>query len=388
MADLDIAGGKVLADGEWRPADVIIRAGRTVAIAAPPSRRDGVVEVLDASGRLVAPGYIDVQCNGAVGIDLSREPERVWELAAALPRWGVTAWLPTIVSGPSDVRTRAIAALAAGPPADSAPLARPLGLHFEGPFIAPERAGAHPGEHIVAPDVAIVEGEGWSPERGVAMVTMAPELPGADRLLAALVDRAVVVSAGHSSASEVEATAAIDAGVRSVTHLFNAMAPFHHRQPALAGVALTDDRVYVGMIVDGLHTDPLVVRMAARALGHRLVLVSDAVAALGDRRGAMSLGASEAVADGDSVRLADGTLAGSVLALDQAVRNLVAFAGVPLATAVDAATAAPAALLGSETIGTLAPGATGDAVVLDHDGGLVATVIGGEVAHGEPPWRS
>jgi N-acetylglucosamine-6-phosphate deacetylase len=308
----------------------------------------------------------------------------LWEVAAVLPRWGVTAWLPTIVTAPAGARRRALEAWRAGPPpslAGGAALARPLGLHFEGPFLAPERRGAHPLKYVAAPDPALVESEGWA--GAVALVTLAPELPGALDLIRALVAQGIVVSAGHSSATAAEARAAVDAGVSYVTHLFNAMAPLHHREPGLAGVALSDDRLRAGLIADGLHVDPAVVAVAARALGDRLSLVTDAVAALGAPPGPVPLGTltAEVSAEDGGVRLPDGTLAGSTLALDQAVRNLVAFAGVPLADAVGAVTTVPARLLGLADRGTLDPGAAGDLVLLDDDGTLVATVIGGRVAY-------
>ena len=329
----------------------------------PPAHEVEAVEVVDARGLRVVPGYVELQCNGAAGVDLSREPERLWEAAAALPRQGVTAWLPTVVSSPPDVRRRALATLRAGPPPGSlpAPGAVPLGLHLEGPFLAPERRGAHRAEHLAPPDPAVVAGEAWAPAGpgvpGVALVTLAPELPGALAVVAALVERGIAVSAGHSSATAAQARAGFAAGIGYVTHLFNAMAPLHHRAPGLVGAALADDRVRVGLIADGVHVDPAVVAVVARVLGPRLSLVSDAVA-----------GAS---------RLPDGTLAGGTVGLDGAVRNLVAFAGVPLAAAVAAVTTTPAALLGLADRGALVPGARGDAVVLDPAGAVVATVIGG-----------
>jgi N-acetylglucosamine-6-phosphate deacetylase len=342
---------------------------------------------LDAAGLLVVPGFVDVQCNGAVGVDITADPERLWEVAAALPRWGVTSWLPTVVTAPPAIRARALAALRSGPPGvrdgvrdGVRPFAVPLGLHFEGPFLAPERRGAHPVEHLRAPDPSLVADEGWSRESGVALVTLAPELPSALDVVRDLVAAGVVVSAGHSSASAEEATAAIDAGVTAVTHLFNAMGPLHHRDPGLAGVALSDERVHVGAIADGIHLHPATVALAARALGDRLCLVTDAVAALGMPADRVPLGLLEAFTTDDGVRLADGTLAGSDLSLDRAVRNLAAFASVSLPAAVAAATAAPAALLGLGDRGVIRPGAVADLTLLDTGGAVVATIVGGRVA--------
>ena len=387
MTDLLVAGGTVLAPGGPLRADIAVAGGRIAAVGpdlvttspAPAA----TMRRLDATGLVVAPGFVDLQCNGAVGVDLTAQPERLWEVAAALPRWGVTAWLPTIVTSSPTARIRLRAALATSPSGPAAPAARPLGAHLEGPFLAPERRGAHDPELMVPPSTALVATEDWSRDAGVALVTLAPELPGALDVAGELVGRGVVVAAGHSTASAAEARAAFDAGVRYVTHLFNAMPPLHHRAPGLAGVALTDERVHVGLIADGLHVDPTMVALAARLLGPRLSLVSDAVAALGAPPGPVRLGeltASVSEADG-GVRLDDGTLAGSTLALDRAVRHLMAYAGVSLTEAVRSVTAVPAAVLGLADRGVVAPGAVGDLVILTLDGHVVATVVAGHVAY-------
>jgi N-acetylglucosamine-6-phosphate deacetylase len=370
VVDASVEDDADLAAGELSPA-----AGGVLGEPGPARR-----ERLDATGLLVAPGFIDLQCNGALGVDLTSEPERLGEVAAALPRWGVTSWLPTVVTAPPSARQRAMAALAAF---DEPGAAVPLGLHLEGPFLAPERRGAHDPAHLAPPSLDVVAAEGWAAAAGVALVTLAPELRGALDVVRTLVDRGVAVAAGHSSATAAQAVAALDAGVTYVTHLFNAMAPLHHREPGLAGVALTDERVRVGLIADGIHVDPLVAGLAARALGDRLSLVTDAVAALGAGPGAGNLGSLgvEVAAADLSVRLRDGTLAGSTLTLDRAVRNAVAFAGLDLEDAVRAVTAAPAAVLGLADRGVVAPGGVADLVLLTPEGHVVATVVGGRVVH-------
>lgn len=270
---------------------------------------------------------LDLQCNGAGGIDLTAEPARLWEVAALLPRWGVTAWCPTICSSPPDRVDRALAALRDRPSwAEEGRVAEPLGLHLEGPFLNPDHRGAHPAAALALP-----EDRGWSREGGVALVTLAPELPGALELTRALVDRGVVVAAGHTGATLAQMDAAAGAGVRMVTHLFNGMAPFHHREPGVVGAALTDERLWVGVICDGVHVAPAAVAMAWRLLGRRLVVVTDAVATLG-------------VTDAP-LRTADGTLAGAGTGMADAVRNLQAFTGCPPSDATFAATTAPATAL-------------------------------------------
>jgi N-acetylglucosamine-6-phosphate deacetylase len=339
----------------------------------------------DAASGTVVAGFIDLQCNGAGGIDLTAEPERLWEVSAILPRYGVTAWLPTIVSSPRAIVERAMAALV-DRPATASPghVAEPLGLHLEGPFLAADHRGAHDPRHLAVPSIDGARAAGWTRDAGVAMVTLAPELPGALELARALGQRGVVVAAGHSGATAEQAAAAADAGVILVTHLFNAMAPLHHRAPGLAGTALTDRRWRCGVIADGVHLHPQIVALAWAALGERLVLVTDAVAALDAPPGPIRLG--ELVVEstsGHGVRLPDGTLAGSDLSMDRAVRNLAAFSGCSLSEACRAAAAAPAAVLGVTDRGRLAPGARADLVVLTATGDVTTTIIGGATA-----WRS
>ena len=372
VGDLRLRGASVLMDGDWQEGELHVRGGRVA---------DDVVaeaDVHELDGFLVAPGFIDLQCNGGLGIDLASEPERLWELGALLPRHGVTAWLPTIVTTPDGVVDRALEALAAGPP-DGWRGAQPLGLHLEGPFLSAPKRGAHPEALLREPSLDAIDA--WTRDRGVAIVTIAPDLPGALEVITALVERGVIVSLGHTPATAAQATAAIDTGARWVTHLFNAMAPLHHREPGLVGVALSDERVHVGLIPDGIHVDPRVVKSSQRALGERLTIVTDAVAALGMPAGTQALGRAEVTIDDAGVRLADGTLAGSNLAMDQGVRNLVAFTGCTGAEAIHAASTAPAALLGDSARGHLDIGARAEVVVLTQDLHLVSTYVGGELVH-------
>lgn len=360
---LRVTGGSV---------DVTIADGHV----APTATGD---DVLDARGLHVLPGLLDLQVNGAAGIDLTHEPERLWEVAAALPRYGVTAFLPTIITSAPQARERALAVLAAGPPAGWSG-AVPLGLHLEGPMIAPARKGAHPPRWLAEPAADLVAG--WSWAAGVAMVTLAPELPGALDVVTALAERDVVVALGHTEATPEQMTAAADRGARAVTHLGNAMPALAGRLPGPVGAALADPRLTVGVIADGHHLHPTTVAAFAGALGPgRLLAVTDCTAALGMPDGPARLGDQPVVVREGTVRLDDGTLAGSAADLPACLRVLRAATGCSLAEAVASATTVPAALLGDPSRGTLAPGARGDLVLVDDDLTVVATVVGGRVLH-------
>lgn len=373
---LAVVGGQVVGPDATGAADVVVQGGSIVAVGPPTVGDGGAVATLDASGLLVAPGYVDLQCNGGYGIDLARRPEQLWELAARLPATGVTAFLPTIVSSPAATVDRALAALADRPDGFSG--AEPLGLHLEGPMLSPPRRGAHVEHHLRLPEAVALDG--WTRAAGVALVTLAPELPGGLDAVARLRAAGVVVSAGHTSATTDEAAAAVEAGVTVVTHLFNAMAPFAHREPGTVGVALADDRVSALVIVDGLHLHPVTVAAAWRALGpERLVLVTDAVVAMGADPGGSDVGGMRVTVGPDGVRTADGRLAGSLLTMDAAVRNLVQATGCSPRAAIASATAGPARVLGDGRRGAVVAGRRADLVLLDADLAVAAVVVGGQV---------
>jgi N-acetylglucosamine-6-phosphate deacetylase len=351
-----VVGGRVVTPSGIEETAVTIRDGVIDSVGPP----DIDARIIDASGLVVAPGYIDLQCNGSYGIDLASEPERLWDLAALLPRHGVTSYLPTIVSGPSLVVDLALAAIKGRPPRFRG--SEPLGLHLEGPMLNPHRRGAHAQEHLRPATLATIEG--WSKAAGVTLVTLAPELPGAVDVIRTLCQRRVVVSAGHTDASTAEMQAAMDAGVTAVTHLFNAMAPFAHREPGPVGVALTDERLVAGVIVDGAHLHPLTVAAVWRALGpERFAVVTDTVATA------------------ERARWPDGRLAGSVVPMDEAVRNLRAFAGCSINDVIACATSTPARMIGATCKGAVAPGYDADLVLLTPALEVRATLVAGEVVY-------
>jgi N-acetylglucosamine-6-phosphate deacetylase len=381
MQRLSIVGGEVYAP-ERLPAGavILIEDGRIIYVgpADAASLPGPPTPILDAGGLIIAPGLIDLQLNGGFGHDFTQAPASISLVASRLPATGVTSFVPTIITAPLARSAEALAFLRTGGPA-CPPAAHVLGLHFEGPYINPRRAGAHPPAHIVSPAEADLRA--WEPLDHIRLVTLAPELPGASALMRRLQDAGVAVSAGHSAATYDEARRAFDAGVRCVTHLFNAMSPWHHREPGLAGAALDDERVRVGLVADGLHLHPAVLRAAWRIKGAgAIALVTDAMAAMGEPAGDYRLGDQIVTVDaGRGARLADGTLAGSLLTMDQALRNVVAWTGCRLDEALRAASTTPAAILGlHERKGRLAAGYDADILLLTPDLHVAGALIAGE----------
>lgn len=369
-----IDDGAVIIDGPQ-----ILAVGPSDEISRPAG-----AEEIDASGLILTPGFIDLQINGAFGHDFTADPASIWPVAAQLPRYGVTSFLPTIVTSPLETVTAARGVVSRGP--NYGPRgAIPLGVHVEGPFLNPEKKGAHNPAYLRLPDPEVVKD--WSSARGVRLVTLAPELPGALDLVAVLVKQGVVVSAGHSTATCREAEAGFDVGIRYGTHLFNAMPPLHHREPGLAGALLTDGRPVSGLITDGIHTHPSMIRLAWRALDSgSITLVTDAMAALGMAPGRHLLGDLDVVVDEQSARLLDGTLAGSIVSLDAALRNLIAYTECSLAQALPAVTTTPAKVLGlGAKLGRIAPRYLANLVLLTPELEVQAAIAKGQLVYERSP---
>ena len=373
MSILALRGRLVVGGEVWDGGTVLVEGGAPATAAH---------ETVELPGSFIVPGFVELQINGAFGVDVATEPERLRELSAKLPLTGTTSYLPTLVSLPPDGYPRLLPRLA-GEMAKEARGAEPLGLHLEGPFLNSEKKGAHLPENIAPPDgdalAAMLD------DAPVRMVTVAPELPGALDLVRLAAGRGVLVSLGHSSADREATLAALDAGARGVTHLFNAMGPLHHREPGLPGVALSDRRVACGIIADGRHVHPDVVRFAFAALGPgRSYLTTDAIAAAGMCSGEYALAGRRVGVEDGVPRLEDGAIAGSVLEMEEAVRNVVEFAGCGLLEAVEMASTTPARLAGvGDRKGRVAPGYDADLVALAADGlGVEAAWVGGEKVAG------
>jgi N-acetylglucosamine-6-phosphate deacetylase len=293
-----------------------------------------------------------------------------------LVQHGVTSYVPTTVTAPLDPTLRALEHLAnAIESGDGDPArARPLGVHLEGPFISHERRGVHPPAELRAPSLELFE-RMWQASRGhVLVMTIAPELPGADELISEATKRGVACSLGHSDATTGPARKGIAAGARHATHTFNAMRPLDHRDPGVLGVVLSDPRLTADIIVDGVHVDPAVVELFLKAKGtERAVLITDAMSATGMGDGRYRLGSFEVEVRGPRA-MYEGKLAGSVLTLDLAVRNVMSFAGWELHAAVRLATHNPARVIRVADRGYLKPGARADVVVLSPSGEVIETL--------------
>ena len=337
---------------------------------------------------ILAPGFVDIHMHGGAGLDVMRAaPAELTRLNKFLTTHGVTGYFATTVAAPLDQTCAALeriaeaieAAPSVGTNGDSVQ-ARPLGIHLEGPFLSHKRRGVHPPENLLEPTIQIFE-RLWQAAHGhVRMMTIAPELPGAIEVIAEAARRKVCVSIGHSDAIMEGARAAVKAGARHATHTFNAMRPLDHREPGIIGEVLTNEELTADIIADGIHLAPEVVKLFLKAKGiERAVLITDAIAAAGMPDGNYQLGPIQVEVKSGRCT-SGGSLAGSVLTMDRAVRNIVQFADWKLRDAVRAATLNPARAAGLAHHGHLTPGAEANLVVLGPDGEVKRTIVRGATA--------
>ncbi len=342
-------------------------------------------QVIDLGDVILAPGFIDMHIHGGAGRDvMDAAGDALLTLEKLLCSYGVTMYFPTTVTAPLDQTLKALDRLAdaiENPAANDDTRAKPVGIHLEGPFISHRRPGVHPPGNLLPPTLESFE-RFWQAARGhIKVITIAPELEGARAVISEAARRGVCVSMGHSDADVSAARAGFAAGVRHATHTFNAMRPLEHRDPGILGETLTNDELSAEIIADGIHVDPLIVRLFLRLKSaEKAVLVTDATAATGMPDGHYRLGSLEVeVKDG---KCTVGTqLAGSVLTMDKAVRNVMKFAGWDLQHAVRLATANPArATRLPAKAGMLVAGAAADMVALSSSGDVVKTIVGGRIS--------
>lgn len=376
MNSLLIRGGNlVLPEKEAiKTGDLLIQEGR-IACLGEVRLSGKAIETIDATGLYVSPGFIDLQTNGGAGYNFGdATAEEIRKIIAFHIARGTTGLLPTTVTAPIEAIRNAVQQVHS--------LNHPavLGMHIEGPFIATKRKGAHNAHHILTPSVERLNELLAGYEGFIKIVTLAPELPGADQLISRITEIGAVPSFGHSDATYRQTIEAIEHGISLFTHMFNAMRGPHHREPGVVGAAL-DSEVMVELICDGVHVHPVIVRLLLKAKGiDEICLITDSISAAGLADGEYSLGGLVVFVQAGQARLADGTLSGSTLTMNQAVKKFIEFTGCSLSAAVKAASLNPARLLAiDERKGSLEEGKDADIVIFDEGLDIHYTIIGGEV---------
>jgi len=365
---------------------VCIEDGVVTDISSIESRETpSGARVLNFNDAVLAPGFIDMHIHGGAGHDvMDADGDSLPAIEKLLFAHGVTTYFPTTVTAPVDLTLAALDRLATAierRTASDEGRARPAGIHLEGPFISHARLGVHPPADLLRPTLETFD-RFWQAARGhVKVLTIAPELEGAGAVIAEAARRGVCVSMGHSDADLAAARAGVAAGVRHATHTFNAMRPLGHRDPGIIAVTLMSDRVSAEIIADGIHVDPLMVRLFLRLKGpESAVLVTDATAATGMPEGRYRLGSLEIEVRNGMCKVGN-QLAGSVLTMDKAVQNVVQFANWDLQQVLQLATANPARTTGLPAkSGMLVPGAAANIVVLSDRGDVLQTIVDGHVA--------
>jgi N-acetylglucosamine-6-phosphate deacetylase len=376
-----IVGGRTITPlEEFEQADVLIEDSTIVAVG-PGVAASMTCERIDAAGRIVAPGFVDIHIHGGAGHDtMDGTREAIEGIAAYIVTRGVTSFCPTTMTAPAD---DIMASVQAVHECQRNPIqgAQPLGVHLEGPYIAAAKKGAQPEQHVRT--ATSLGYEGFFSLGNVRLISLAPEIEENRSLIAYARSRGASVAVGHSAASFEQVAEAVKLGVNHSTHTFNQMEGIHHRRPGTVGAALMLDDIYAQFIADGIHLHPAIVGMIVRLKGpEHAVLVTDAIRGAGMPDGEYELGGQPILVKEGAVHLADGTLAGSTLTMDRGVRNIAAFTGRPLRECIQMATLTPARSISvSNRKGSLEPGKDADIVLLTPDLRVTATMVRGRLAY-------
>ncbi|UED76491.1 N-acetylglucosamine-6-phosphate deacetylase [Brevibacillus sp. DP1.3A] len=374
--------GNLVADGQELHNGLVVVEDGTITYAGKADEYgkalpDQVVIVEDG---WICPGFVDMHMHGIDGYDtMDGTPESLQAISAALARHGVTSFLATTMTAPYDQLEQVLVNIAQNC-REGLPGAQAIGIHLEGPWINPRYKGAQKEENIATPKLDAVQKLYGLSEGLIKVVTIAPEQPEALEAIAWLKERDVIVSAGHTGATFAQATEAVEAGVRHFTHCFNAMTGLHHREPGVVGAAMYHEQLSTELIADGIHVHPAVMKILYRVkTAERLALVSDSMRAAAMGEGTYDLGGQEVHVHDNQAKLADGTLAGSILTLNRAVGNMVTLSGVSLPDAVEMASLTPASILGfGERKGRLAAGYDADITVLNSQFDVTMTYVAGK----------
>lgn len=367
-----VKNGLAFIRGAFVQADVRIENGRMAEVGHLAARAGE--EIRDARGLYVLPGFVDIHIHAFGGADCMRGEQDVRRMSAGLLETGVAAFMPTTMSAYPEETHNALSGIQAVMDRPQARGATVLGAHMEAPFLALRYKGAQLGECLVPPSVVAYD-EMVQELTCVRMMTLAPELPGAMEVIAELKKRGVVTCAAHTAALAEHIHAAADVGLSQITHLFNAQTPLHHREPGVPGAGLADDRIIVQMIADGIHLHKDVLRIAAKCKGAAgVALISDSMEAAGLPDGRYDLGGQAVIVRDGAARLQNGVLAGSTLLMHQAVRNMIALAGITPETVIPMATSTPADSVGAKGFGRIEPGAAGVLALMDGDWNFAGVV--------------
>ncbi|PLR78162.1 N-acetylglucosamine-6-phosphate deacetylase [Bacillus sp. V3-13] len=391
MDRLLIVNGRIALENEWINNGFIYIEGTAIKNVGSMDQLPNLDEqarIIDLSaGYTAVPGFIDVHIHGAGGADtMDATPDALTTIAAVLPAEGTTSFLATTITQEKTAIKKALENAARyGRTQNNPGKAEMLGIHLEGPFINKIRAGAQPQEYIIDPDIELFKDWQQAAENQIKLVTVAPELANGLDFVHYLHETGIIASIGHSDANYEEMVKAAEAGARHVTHLFNGMRGLHHREPGTAGAALLLEELKIELIADGIHVNPEMVKLVFNAKGKDgMILITDAMRAKCLKNGEYDLGGQNVkVADGKAL-LADGTLAGSILKMNDAVKNMNQFTNAPLLDVINLASANPAKQLNMfDRKGSIAPGKDADIVILDEQLRVITTLCRGQIAYGK-----